>query len=149
MGIKNLNAFLKKECPEIFQLIHISNFAFEKVAIDISLYMHKFKAIAGKMWLNAFLNLIASLRRNQIHSVFIFDGEAPIEKHQEQKKRRIQKEKLKNNIQMLEEAVEHYKKNKKILPILSELYKKRKSPRKRLLLSHFKTDENPSKLGTS
>ena len=62
MGIKNLNKFLREKCPEVFEPTHISHYSFKKVAIDISLYLHKFKAIAGDRWLAAFLHLVASLR---------------------------------------------------------------------------------------
>ena len=98
MGIKNLNKFLHQKCPEVFETVHISQYAFKKVAIDISLYMHKFKAIAGERWLSAFMNLITSLRRNNIHAVFVFDGKSPIEKNEERAKRRKEREKLEKYI---------------------------------------------------
>ena len=88
MGIKNLNTFLRDICPDIFVPTHLSQFAYKKVAIDISLYMHKYKACCGDRWLSAFINLIASLRRNELHCVFIFDGKAPIEKDREHVKRK-------------------------------------------------------------
>ena len=59
-------------------------------------FCEKFKAIAGDRWLGAFLNLVTSLRRNQIHCVFIFDGIAPMEKEEERKRRRAEKKKLEN-----------------------------------------------------
>ena len=52
----------------------------KKIAIDISLYMCKYKAIYGDNWLYAFLKLISSLRKNEIHCVFIYDNGAPPEK---------------------------------------------------------------------
>ena len=64
MGIKNLNKFLRDKCPDIFINTHLSVYAYKKVAIDISLYLHKFKAICGENWLSAFINLVGSLRRN-------------------------------------------------------------------------------------
>ena len=83
MGIKNLNKFLKNKCPEIFSTIHLSNFAYKKIVIDVSLYLHKYKAVCGENWLSAFVNLIISLRRNNIHICFIFDGQAIPEKAEE------------------------------------------------------------------
>ena len=133
MGIKSsFNSFLRDTCPEIFEPIHISEYSFMKVAIDISLYMHKFKAVCGDRWLSAFINLIASLRRNEIHCVFIFDGCAPPEKLGEQAKRRNTREKLDQNLFDLEEAFSDYNKTGVVAKCLSDLYE-RSQPSKRLL----------------
>ena len=79
MGINNLNKFIRDTSPGAFEEVHLSNFAFQRIAIDISLYMHKFKAVCGEdRWLSAFVNLVASLRRNEVHCVFIFDGRLPL-----------------------------------------------------------------------
>lgn len=132
MGIKNLNKFLREKCPEIFETTHISHYGFKKVAIDISLYLHKFKAIAGERWLAAFLNLVASLRRNHIHGVFVFDGKSPPEKSDERAKRRREREKLEKYIHELEEGVNEYHKTGAVPTVLMKLWNRRRSP-KRLL----------------
>ena len=41
MGIKNLHSFLRSKCPEIYETVHLSEFSYRKIAIDISLYMFK------------------------------------------------------------------------------------------------------------
>ena len=74
MGIKNLNNLLRKKCPQVFVDIHLSEYAFKKLAIDVSLFMCKFKAICGDRWLTSFVNLVQCLRRNEIHCVFIYDN---------------------------------------------------------------------------
>ena len=138
MGIKSsFNNFLRETCPDVFEPIHISEYSFMKVAIDISLYMHKFKAVCGDRWLSAFINLISSLRRNEIHCVFIFDGCAPPEKSGEQAKRRDSREKQDNQLCELEDALEEYNKTGIIAKCLSGLYERRKSP-KRLLMKNSK-----------
>jgi len=133
MGIKSsFNSFLRDTCPDIFEPIHISEYSFMKVAIDISLYMHKFKAVCGDRWLSAFINLISSLRRNEIHCVFIFDGCAPPEKLGEQAKRRDTREKMDRNLFEIEEAFSDYNKTGVVAKCLSDLYERSRSP-KRLL----------------
>ena len=122
MGIKNLNKFLKNKCPEIFSTIHLSNFAYKKIVIDVSLYLHKYKAVCGENWLSAFVNLIISLRRNNIHICFIFDGQAIPEKAEEHHKRKEEKEKLQTNVNQLEEALEEYYQTNVLPPILVKLY---------------------------
>ena len=132
MGIKNLNKFLREKCPGVFQTVHLSQYGFKKVAIDISLYMHKFKAIAGDRWLAAFLNLVASLRRNNIHAVFVFDGKSPPEKDAERAKRRKEREKLEKYIFELEEGVREYHNTGAVPVVLMKMWQRRRSP-KRLL----------------
>lgn len=133
MGLKsNWNKFLRDTCPEVFEQVHISQYAYKKVAIDISLYLHKFKAVCGERWLSAFINLIACLRRNEVHCVFIFDGKSPPEKESERSKRREERKKMEKSLYELEEAFEEYHKTGIVAKCLSNLYAKRRSP-KRLL----------------
>jgi 5'-3' exonuclease len=138
MGINGFNKFLRDTCPEVFEEVHISEYGFKRVAIDISLYLHKFKAVCGDRWLSAFINLIACLRRNEIHCVFIFDGKAPVEKERERAKRREEREKMEKQLYILEEAYDEYNKTGVVAKCLKELYERRRSP-KRLLGSKSET----------
>ena len=45
MGIKNLHKFLKKHAEDAYEVTHLSNFEYKKIAIDTSLYMYKYKVI--------------------------------------------------------------------------------------------------------
>jgi len=136
MGIHNLNKFLRTKCPRVFKNIHISEFAYKKVAIDITLFLCKFKAVCGEKWVSAFINLVSSLRRNEIHCVFIFDNGAPIEKTTEKEERRKQQENVKKRVFDLEIALENFKNTNQIDPILIELHSKltpSEKPPRRLL----------------
>lgn len=134
MGIKNLNKFLRDKAENLFTKIHLSEYAYKRVAIDISLYLFKFKAVCGDNWLNAFVNLVCSLRRNEIHCVFIYDGQAPPEKEAEKAKRKEEKEKLKKQVYDLEQALDVYHKTGVVENIIQELYKRRRSPSNKRLL---------------
>ena len=140
MGISNLNKFLRNNCPDIFEEIHISEYSFKKVAIDISLYLCKFKTICGDKWLHAFINLVACLRKNEVHCVFIYDSGCVPEKEAERKERAEQRKKLENKVCKLENALSNYYLTNEIDEILVELYNKRnkdcKEPRR--LLSKVK-----------
>lgn len=125
MGITNLNKFMRNTCPEIFEQIHISEYSFKKVAIDISLYLCKFKSSCGDRWLSAFINLIACLRKNEVHCVFIYDSGCVPEKEAERKERATQRAKLEHRVYKLEEAMEKFNLSGEIDPILIELYEKR------------------------
>lgn len=125
MGITNLNKFLRNNCPQIYEEIHISEYSFKKVAIDISLYLCKFKTICGDRWLAAFINLVTCLRKNEVHCVFIYDTGAPPEKDAERKERAQQRAKLEEKVYKLEEALEKFHLSGEVDPVLIELYKKR------------------------
>jgi len=134
MGIKSgFNRFLKETCPEVFEEIHISEYAFKRIAIDISLYMHKYKAIFGDGWISAFINLVSCLRKNEVHCVFIFDGDAPPEKETERAKRRDTRDKLEQNLHELENSLDEYYKTGILDSCLVNLYEKRRSPHVRLV----------------
>lgn len=130
MGIKNLTKFLRKQCPEIFVTIPLSNYEYKKIAIDVYLYIFKFKCIFSpentnpNNWLNIFMELIYCLRRNNIHGVFIYDTCANVEKKDEQKKRKEAKEKTELKIDEYESLVEKYHLTNEIDPILRELHNK-------------------------
>lgn len=124
MGINGLNKFLKNNCPEVFEEIHLSEFAFKKVAIDISLYLCKFKAVCGDRWLKAFVNLIACLRKNEIHCVMIYDTGSPPEKTLEKAERALHKKKLQEKLFLLDEAINHYHLTNEVLPELTNLKSK-------------------------
>ena len=124
MGIKNLNKFLRNNCPEVYEEIHLSEYAFKKIAIDLTLFLCKFKATCGPRWISAFLNLVASLRRNEIHCVFIYDSGAPPDKAGERAERAENREKTERRIYELDEALEKYHNTGEIDTVLRDLHDK-------------------------
>jgi len=89
--------------------VHVSDFAFKRIAIDTMLYMYKYKSVMGDAWLMGFINMIKLLKKNNIHLIFVLDGKAPEQKKQEQNSRIESKEKTKRKIAQLEEDVKAYK----------------------------------------
>lgn len=143
MGINNLNTLLRKHCPKIYEEIHISEYAYKKIAIDISLFLCKYKAICGDNWILSFMNLVVSLRRNEIHCVFIYDSGAPPEKDNERAERAKQREKNEEKIYGLEILLENYYNTGEVDDKLKEFndkIKEKESPIKRLL-SRVKNQE--------
>jgi len=135
MGIHHLNKILRKYSPDSFREIPLTHYAYKKIAIDVSLYMFKYKTIFGEdKWLTAFLSLICCFRRNEIHCIFIFDSKAPIEKEQEQKDRREQRQKIKDKAIQLEKDYNIYKQTGSKSELLIETCKNKKKEENRLLL---------------
>jgi len=109
MGIKNLHHFLRKKCPRIYTEVPISKYAFKKIAIDISIFMCKYKMTQGHAFMDSFLNLISLLRYNDVHFVFVYDSKAPPEKDAERKHRSELREKNRLRVQTLEAQWNRYK----------------------------------------
>ena len=127
MGIKSLSKFLRDHHPEVFECIHISEYHFQKVAIDTSLYLCNYKALYGEEgWLGAFVKLVSCLRENEIHCVFIYDSSAPPEKEAERKERTEAKERMNERVSNLEDAIEAYNTHGSIDQSLLEFQTKRK-----------------------
>lgn len=108
MGIKNLNKILQKYAANCFVNKHLSEFSYKRVAIDISLYLYKYKAIAGDRWIDSFVYLINCLRKWNIHCIFVYDNKAPIEKKKEQERRQEVRGKQSDRLADLEHDLEIY-----------------------------------------
>ena len=128
MGIKsNFGQFIKTKCTNaVFNSYDIRNLESKKVAIDTPLYMHKFKYINSEKWLQIFLDMVISLRRMNIHCVYVFDGESPVEKHTEQERRIQQKEKITDSVEDLLIELEDFDISGVIGPKMTDLYIKKK-----------------------
>lgn len=104
MGIRNLHTFLRKNVPQVYQEVSLTKFAYKRIAIDLSIYLCKYKAFYKERWLDAFISLVTCLRENEIHFVFILDSKSPPEKDQEKRHRSLQRDKLKTRITDMEKA---------------------------------------------
>lgn len=139
MGIKGLNQFLKKKCPNIYNQIHISKYAYKKVAIDLSLFLCKYKTICQDRWISSFLNLVCCLRKYEVHAIFVYDTSAPPEKELERAERREHKEKLESKWFILNEALKEYYLNGETAQCLLDLYNKKKTEEPKRLISNNST----------
>lgn len=124
MGIQGLTPFLKKFAPNAFSTVCLSTFSKKKIAIDISLFLYKYKVIYGDQWLSGILQMLTVLRSYSIHPIVIFDGEAPVEKIKEQQSRRIAREQRLQRYNTLSSSLEQFNKNGIISAELQEYYDK-------------------------
>ena len=139
MGVKGLNTIVKKYAPQCMTEIHISMYAYQKVAVDTSLYMFKYKVVFGDKWLTAFITLVGCLRKNNVHPVFVFDSKAPVEKDEEKKKRQEKRDKQQDKIDQLEMSIQNYHNDGTVDDLLMEVYSKTMSDQLNRLLSSNKT----------
>lgn len=142
MGIKNLHQFLRKHCAEAYVTQPLSAYRYKKLAIDASLYMFKYKTAAGERWISCFISLLAALRKNEVHPVFVFDNGAPVEKQQERAARQESRQKIRDKAQELSEALREYDLTGEISQCLMDVMEKNTaSKEKRLLGNHARKSD--------
>jgi flap endonuclease-1 len=90
MGIRNLNAHLRNNCPDSIRCINMSDLNGKRIAIDISIYLYKYEA-EDTLLENIYL-MLSVFRHYNILPIFIFDGKPPPEKKALLLKRREDKE---------------------------------------------------------
>jgi hypothetical protein len=78
MGIKNLNNFVRTECPDAIKTVTFADLAGKVVVVDASIYMYKFTA--DQALLENMYNLMTRFQMHGIVPIFIFDGKPPDEK---------------------------------------------------------------------
>lgn len=125
MGIRNLHEFLRKTTPDIYREVSLTEFAFKTIAIDLSIYLCKYKSAFKEKWLDAFLNMMCQLRENDIHFIFIFDSKSPPEKDHEKRMRMQQRERLKMKVKDMRQGIEEFAKTKVLNDFLTQYIKKK------------------------
>lgn len=111
MGIKNLHPFLRKHCPDIYRKVPLSRFQNQVLAVDVSIYLFKYKIIFGNRWLDAFLHFITCLFEHGIKLVFVYDTKAPPEKEMERKLRSEARMKLRQKLEAIKRTWDIMKKD--------------------------------------
>lgn len=124
MGVNGLLAFLRKKYPNACQSSDLSQFRNKKFSIDITGFIYKYKAVNPKRWLDSFIYLLCAFRRNEIYPLFIFDGEAPAEKKDEQLRRVGQRQKLEDYHRDLSQALDLFYETGEVKDVLNTEMKK-------------------------
>ena len=125
MGIKYLNKYLKKECPEAIKQITFWEMRRKKIAIDASIYMYRFAMDDGLI--EGMYQLVMLLLYYNIVPVFIFDGKPPTEKKELLNKRREEKNKAEERHNILLTKINDTKNGNKKEELYAELdYLKKK-----------------------
>lgn len=130
MGIKGIKEFLKKHVENLEVKEPINSFSGQRIVIDASFFVCKYKAVQKDTFEEAFMNLFVALIENDIKAVFVFDGKSPEEKNNEKQKRAIKKKAQYERIEKLESDLMKYKKNKEISQDLWNINNKKVCPSK-------------------
>jgi flap endonuclease-1 len=89
MGIKNLNRFLRTNCPKNIKQISLWDLKGKTIAIDASIYMYRFQTDGGLI--EGMYQMIGLMKYHKINMIFVFDGKPPPEKAEILKQRREEK----------------------------------------------------------
>lgn len=129
MGIKGLNTFIKKICPECIKNKTISEFRGSRIAIDASILLYKYVHIANinanleNSHIIGFINRVNMYKNNEIKPIFVFDGVPPEEKRETLKKRQLIKKKINEKIEILQELSKNITEEEKKKSINEEILK--------------------------
>ena len=96
MGIKYLNRILRSQCSDAIQETHLWNLRNKKIAVDISIYMYRFKT-EDALIENIYL-MVSLFKLYKITPIFVFDGKPPEEKYPEIRARKDSKRDRKKTI---------------------------------------------------
>ena len=119
MGIRGLNTFIKKVCPECITTNLITQYTDKIFGIDASILLYKYRHISNldntcvNSHIIGFINRILYYRRFNITPVFIFDGIPPEQKKITLKKRQTIKRKIYEKIELLQQLNPKTDKEKK------------------------------------
>jgi 5'-3' exonuclease len=107
MGIKGLSRFVRERTSAITD-IHISQFAGKRIALDVSIFFYKYKAVYAERAITAFYSLLKSFRNNGVHCIFVFDGKSPVEKTETLRKREKQRVSIQERSISIKNAIDAY-----------------------------------------
>lgn len=107
MGIRNLNTILKNNCKNSIKRVGLAELAGNRVAVDASIYMYKYKSIYGSQWISAFYGFLKTL--SIFRCVFVFDGKDFIQDKAVERSRRSEMKKgMRNKLSEVEQAYNQY-----------------------------------------
>lgn len=105
MGIRNLNRFLRDNCPKSISCINLSDLSGKRIAVDISIYLYKYEA-ENALLENMYV-MLSIFRHYNIIPIFIFDGKPPPEKKALLIKRKKDREQAQQEYNKLQQQLEN------------------------------------------
>lgn len=136
MGIKNLHKFLRKHSDSAYVEVPLSEFSSKTIAIDINIYLYRFKSIHRDKWISVFITLIFILLKYNILCVFVYDTKAPMEKNAKKEERKKKKKTAEQKILDITQDMTEFKQTGVITPLLQSISDKYSDRIKKLLHNH-------------
>ena len=105
MGIRYLNKFLRENASSGIKVISLAELSGKKIAVDISIYMHKFAA--DDSLIENMYAMLSIFRHYNIIPIFVFDGKPPDEKKELLMKRSEDRKEALNEFSKLKQLLEN------------------------------------------
>lgn len=103
MGIKNLNRFLRVNCPQNIRQISLWDLRGKTIVIDASIYMYRFQT--DDNLIEGIYQMVALLEHCKITPIFVFDGPPPPEKAETLKRRKEEKKAAENEYKRISDVL--------------------------------------------
>jgi len=103
MGVQTLSKMIHSECNYGYKHTHLSALRGKKIAVDISIYLYRFKR-CRQLIPDMFL-LCSLFRENDISPIFVFDGQPPEHKNEVIEKRREKKKYVRDELEKLDKIL--------------------------------------------
>jgi 5'-3' exonuclease len=141
MGIKKLLDLIRKYAPGAIKVKNIKDaYMNKRIAVDLSIYIFKYKAIFGSEWIVSFINMMLMFLHYDITCVIVFDSpNVNLAKAKEHEKRASVKQKLKDKTKQLEKDITEYNKSGAISQTLLDVSTKVASSRMTDKVQQFMT----------
>lgn len=134
MGIKGeFRQTLMRDYPAAFDIVQLSYFSGQSVAVDVSGMLFFYKMVHGDAWLERMREFFCEQINQDVDLIVIFDGKAPKEKLGEQKRRLESRQQLRDKADKFKQAVELLEQCESINQIsldIVEMYRKLSAPSK-------------------
>jgi len=125
MGIKgNFYKFLSANAGGGISRVAITQERFPSIAVDLPIYLNKYKAIYGSAWRENFGRFLDFFVNREIALWCVFDGKSPIEKRSECERRQKNRARNYETVQRTEAALKEYTQSGVANPHLIELNKR-------------------------
>jgi 5'-3' exonuclease len=121
MGIKGMSTHLKRHCYTSFSTKSLSEFKGQKIAIDINIYLYKFKKVYEENWLIEYENFIKTFKKYDITIFLVYDNKFPDEKKIRYERRKCERELVKNTISEIRNDLNYFQTENKISPLLLKI----------------------------
>lgn len=112
MGIKGgFSSFIKKKFGHMFVKEQITELGGKKVAIDLAIYLNRFKSRNSEEWVTRYIKFLWSLWYNDITPILVIDGPSPAEKMGEIQARKKRSTNNRQKLSLLKEHLDEYEKD--------------------------------------
>lgn len=124
MGINGLNKFIRKHCSDAFSTKSIKEYRGRTFAVDVNIYIYKFKFADENRWARLFTNFLNIFQENGIKLLLVYDNKFPNEKNIKYERQKKERDNALQYIKQLEVDAGEFLARQTKSQILENLFKR-------------------------